>query len=235
MVHIKKINDYHFGLACDLSDKDTDGLIRLFKTPQSAAHGVLSGRGSISKTTLDKTGSVVIKYFRRGGLIRHFTRQRYLKLGETRPQLEFEMLEEMKKIGVSAPSPVAWAYKKEGFFFYTGWLVMQEIKKQQSLAEVSKKDSERAKYILKKTAAQLSILIKNKILHVDLHPGNVLVDPTDHVYLIDFDKAKKSRMENNRLKLFYLERWKRAVKKHNLPNSLSTYMEEELLKTTESD
>jgi aminoglycoside phosphotransferase (APT) family kinase protein len=33
------------------------------------------------------------------------------------------------------------------------------------------------------------MLILNGIKHVDLHPGNVLVDGTGQVFLLDFDKA----------------------------------------------
>ena len=63
-------------------------------------------------------------------------------------------------------------------------------------------------------------LVQNKILHVDLHPGNVIVDPEGKVYLLDFDKGRIFRGSRQRLQERYFARWKRAVIKHGLPAML---------------
>ena len=36
---------------------------------------------------------------------------------------------------------------------------------------------------------QISRLIDHGIWHVDLHPGNVVIDQNDRVFLLDFDKG----------------------------------------------
>ena len=65
---------------------------------------------------------------------------------------------------------------------------------------------------------------QNQILHVDLHLGNVLVDSNSRVYLIDFDKARYSIQNKDKLRDKYLRRWRRAVIKHRLPEKLSDLM-----------
>ena len=75
--------------------------------------------------------------------------------------------------------------------------------------------------VMKAVIKQVSILIKNKILHVDLHPGNVIVGNQNQVYLLDFDKASIFPGEKNALRSRYLRRWNRAIQKHGLPEILS--------------
>ena len=68
---------------------------------------------------------------------------------------------------------------------------------------------------------QIAALVQNSILHVDLHPGNVVVDAAGKVYLLDFDKGSVYHGNRQKLKNRYLNRWQRAVSKHGLPNMLS--------------
>ena len=72
---------------------------------------------------------------------------------------------------------------------------------------------------------QISALIQNDILHVDLHPGNVLVDAAGKVYLLDFDKGSVYHGNRQKLKNRYITRWKRAVNKHGLPKFLAEMMQ----------
>jgi 3-deoxy-D-manno-octulosonic acid kinase len=69
---------------------------------------------------------------------------------------------------------------------------------------------------------QLNILVENQIHHIDLHPGNVLVDNQDNLYIIDFDKARTTPQNRQKLKKKYLSRWQRAVVKYQLPAVLNT-------------
>jgi 3-deoxy-D-manno-octulosonic acid kinase len=74
---------------------------------------------------------------------------------------------------------------------------------------------------VEQAANQVVLLINQQILHVDLHPGNVLVDADGKVFLLDFDKAQKVAGKRNKLRDYYLCRWRRAVIKYNLPEVLS--------------
>ena len=75
---------------------------------------------------------------------------------------------------------------------------------------------------------QILLLIQNGILHVDLHPGNIVIDGDNQVFLVDFDKGKIYQGNREKLKNRYLSRWQRAVNKHGLPNMLNEMLIEGL-------
>ncbi len=217
-ISIKIFDSYHFGFLHDLTEQHLKHLTKLFKTYSKPVNSVLGGRSSVVVDEINGLGSVVIKYYRRGGLVRYFVKQKYLKCGKTRGQKEYELLQKVISLGISAPEPIAFAYR--GRLFYKGWLVTREIKEHQTLAELSFSNETRTRKIMKEVTRQISILIKNSILHVDLHPGNVIVDNQDRVYIIDFDKGRLFHGKNTSLRNRYLSRWNRAVKKHRLPEIL---------------
>ena len=214
----KKYDSYHFGSASDLADRQLKQLITFFNMPTNTVDSVLGGRSSVATAQLEGIGSVVVKYYTRGGLVRYLVKRRYLRWGKTRCQIEYEILQKVRGLSVSAPEPIAFAYR--GGLFYKGWLVTKKIKEQQTLAQLSCTDEEHAHIVMKELIDQVSILIKNNIFHVDLHPGNVLVDSSDRVFLLDFDRACISQRDKNRLRDHYLVRWRRAVIKHRLPEML---------------
>ena len=218
----KIYNSYHFGLSSDLKENHLKHLIKLFQRPAQTSTSVLGGRRSVFIDKVDKIGFVAVKYYHRGGLVRPFIKKRYLKLGKTRCQTEYEILQKVRSIGINAPEPIAFAYR--GCLFYQGWLVTREIKHHHTLAELSLLNEKRARFAMKKVIEQVSTLIKNSILHVDLHPGNVIVDNQDRVYILDFDKGVIFPGNINILKNRYIRRWNRAIKKHKLPEMLIELM-----------
>ncbi|MDY6971105.1 MAG: lipopolysaccharide kinase InaA family protein [Thermodesulfobacteriota bacterium] len=218
-ISIDRIYDsYHFGSSWELTDQHVEQLIRLFNAPTNTVDSVLGGRNSVTITQLEGVGSVVVKHYTRGGLIRRVVKRRYLKWGKTRGQIEYEVLQKVRGFGLSAPEPLVYAYR--GNLLYKAWLVTREIKQQQTLAELSCLDEERARIVMKEVAVQAATLIENNIVHADLHPGNVLVDSSDRVFIVDFDKAFLSRGNRHKLRNKYLTRWQRSVIKHRLPEML---------------
>ena len=81
---------------------------------------------------------------------------------------------------------------------------------------------------MQSTAEQITLLVRNNILHVDLHPGNVVIDDRRQVYLLDFDKGRIYRGSREKLKDRYIARWRRAVDKHRLPDMLNDALRTEL-------
>lgn len=193
----------------------------LYKSPQKA-RSVLGGRGSVAIHDLNGVGPVAIKHFTRGGWLGFLVSHYYLKFGSTRSQVEYEMLETVKALGVSVPEPLAYIYR--GRFFYRAWLVTKAIENHRTLAELISEDRDRAENVVQQLVSHVETLIKNKIFHIDLHPGNVLVDEENKVYLIDFDKAHAYSGQANDLRDKYLCRWRRAVIKHELAEVLSELM-----------
>jgi 3-deoxy-D-manno-octulosonic acid kinase len=219
MHQINTYGSYHFGSPLDLTNQQLKQLIRYFNLPKDTVNSTLGGRTSMTVARLEGIGSVVIKYYRRGGAIRYLIKKRYLKCGKTRCQIEYELLQKVRSLGINVPEPVAFAYR--GHLFYQCWLVTREIKDHQTLVQISCSNEEQARMVMQEVVKQVSILIKNKFLHVDLHPGNVIVDSQNKVYLLDFDKGGIFPGDKNALRTRYLRRWNRAIQKHGLPEILS--------------
>ena len=204
----------------NLTEPQLRTLAGLFHHPVKTSEvSLLGGRTSVTPAQLDGIGSVVVKYYRRGGLMRYIIKQRYLKLGKTRAQREFELLQTVSNLGLNVPQPIAYAHC--GRLLYRAWLITREIKQPLSLARLCLIDEKRAQRTMKSVIAQISRLIDHNLLHVDLHPGNVVVDQKDRVFLLDFDKGKVYKGNKTKLKYRYINRWQRAVSKHGLPKMLS--------------
>ncbi len=218
---------YLIGTALNLDNNDCGTLIRLFEKPAVDINDILGGRASVVKTQLNTIGPVVIKYYRRGGMIRHLIRDTFLRSGKTRARRKFEMYETVRALGISCPEPLIWASR--GSLFYKAYLVTREITQSRTLADICLEDESRCSDAVQKTADQIVLLIKNRIHHVDLHPGNVLIDGENQIYIIDFDKACVSPMKPNKLAAAYLKRWKKAVFKYQFPDFMNDIMEKIIL------
>ena len=218
----RTIDSYHFGFSLNLTESQLSSLTGLFHHPELAGDSVLDGRASVTPLQLEGIGSVVIKHYRRGGLMRYFIKRRYLKFGKTRAQREFELLDIVGNLGLNVPQPIAYAHR--GRLFYRAWLVTREIHQPLSLARLSLHNEKKTRTAMESAIEQISSLIQNSILHVDLHPGNIVVDGEGKVYLLDFDKGSVYHGNRQKLKNRYLTRWQRAVTKHRLPTTLGEIM-----------
>jgi len=223
MILNRTIDSYHFGFSLNLIKSQLRALTGLFHHPDPVGVSVLGGRTSVTPVQLDGIGSVVIKHYRRGGLMRYLIKRRYLKFGKTRAQREFELLDTVGTLGINVPEPIAFAHR--GRLFYRAWLVTREIQQPLSLARLSLQDEKKTSIAMESVIEQISWLIQNDILHVDLHPGNVVVDAAGKVYLLDFDKGSVYHGNRQKLKNRYLTRWQRAVNKHGLPKVLTEMMQ----------
>ena len=182
----------------------------------------LNGRAAVTRGEVPGIGRVVVKHFMRGGLLRHLVERLYLRWGPVRSEQEFELLERVRALGVRAPEPVACGFR--GGLFYRTWLVTKEIAHSRSLADLSQQDEDLAREYMRELINQVGILIRNNLLHVDLHPGNVLISDEGKLYILDFDKAREFKGPKNKLRDVYLHRWRRAVIKHKLPEILTEIM-----------
>ena len=110
---IKTYDSYNFGFSYDLSDQHLKHLIKLFQTPSKTSNSILGGRRSVLIDKIDDIGSVAVKYYHRGGFVRHLIKKRYLKCGKTRGQKEYELLQKVRRLGINAPEPIAFAYQAQ--------------------------------------------------------------------------------------------------------------------------
>jgi 3-deoxy-D-manno-octulosonic acid kinase len=214
----QKYASFTVGSTLELTNQQLKCLTRLFRIPVKTLGPGLIGRSSVTISHLKGIGFVVVKHYTRGGFIRYFLKQRYLRWGRTRGETEFKILQKARQIGVSVPEPIAYAFK--GGLFYKGWLVSRKIEEQQTLAKLACDNEGRTDTVMENIIEQIAILIDHRILHVDLHPGNILIDHANRVFLIDFDKARITHKNRKMLTERYINRWRRAVIKHQLPQML---------------
>ena len=219
----KKIHFYRFGFSRHLGDEQLKDLLPHFPTQKTADASLAGGRAPVATTVIKDIGPVVIKQYMRGGCMRFILKNRYVKWGKTRSQVEYESMHKLRRLGIRTPEPVAYAYR--GFPLYSAWLITRKIEKACSLAELSCQDIQRVSGIMEKVIAQIDKLIECRFMHVDLHPGNVVIDQKDRVFLVDFDKGHIYHGSKTKLRNRYIKRWQRAVGKHKLPKMLSDMMQ----------
>ncbi|MFW6284571.1 MAG: lipopolysaccharide kinase InaA family protein [Desulfosalsimonas sp.] len=215
MMTLQRHLGYQFGSGRGLTRPQMDRLAEYFQMPPQPPRGRLGGRTAVQTAEIKGLGKVVIKAYFRGGLMGRIIEKTYLNIGPCRGRAEFEMLTRIRALGVRAPSPVAFASK--GRFLQNTWLITQQIENVRTLSELAMADEKTAEQIIPAVAGQVRRLIENRILHVDLHPGNILVDGCGRVYIIDFDKAVQAGGDAARLRRRYVRRWQRSVIKHELP------------------
>ena len=213
----QKVGKFSIFSEGEFSKDALDQLVELFHTKSARQEVGLEGRRSVTRGKLAGVGPIVVKHFARGGLLGKFISRYFLNTGSIRSQIEFEMLHAVQRLGVPVIEPIAYAFS--GGLIYKCWLVTREFEGTQTLAELSRVDEQRAQEISGRVAEHVARLVRNQILHIDLHPGNVLVS-SDELRLIDFDKATYYTGSAERLRDRYLVRWRRAVIKHQLPDVL---------------
>lgn len=213
------VGPYTIGALPSINEEQLKLIAKLFYKPVSPTESVLGGRHCVTRETINGLGRAVVKHYTRGGVLKTFIDSRYVRFGPSRSEAEFKMLVRVRDLGINAPLP--YAYATEGTFLYRAWLVTQEIENSESLAEISLRDEDRALTLVDSVTKEISALIDHGILHLDLHPGNVLVDSTNKVFLLDFDKARDYNGSKSSLRDWYLRRWRRAVIKHALPETLA--------------
>jgi len=222
MKDIIKYQGFEIGLADHGSSVNLAHLIDLTEQEGEDSERLLEGRGFVLRTEIPPFGPVVLKQYHRGGLLGKINSSYYLRFSMNRPAHEYRLLEFVRSNQIEAPKPLAWLTK--GKLFYQGWLLMEEIKYKYSLADCHTLSPEEVSSVLGSFSVLVEKLIRARIYHVDLHPGNVLVDANGKVSLIDFDKACIFSGPANILRDKYLCRWRRAVIKHGLPDFLSEHV-----------
>ncbi|MFO7753532.1 MAG: lipopolysaccharide kinase InaA family protein [Desulfobacteraceae bacterium] len=226
-MYYTEYRSYIFRSSVPLEPETLDRFVRIFRGDESScartglsdSGTVLGGRTSSRFTEIPETGPVAVKFYSRGGLIRHISSDRYFYTGSIRSGVEFSFLSHARKAGVSVPFPLAYASK--GRVFYRAWLITRRIQAHTSFAELCLNDPERAFRLVPSISRSVRRLVEKGICHVDLHPGNVLIDWNDVNYIIDFDKAFFYSKSRAKLAEKYRNRWARAVRKHGLPESFA--------------
>ena len=173
----------------------------MFDPDALAARGLVTGsaaagRGGATFFRLDGA-ELVLRRYRRGGLVRHLTRDRYLSRGamRSRPMREFALLLELEASGLPAPRAFAARRTRHGPF-ESGALVTHRLPGR-TLAELLVDASGNASAPDVPWAAIgrcVARFHRAGVAHADLNAHNVLVagaGGTPAVSLIDFDRGRR--------------------------------------------
>ncbi len=197
-------------------------IITLFNRLDEARRGGVVSPQGITRQSVEGIGKVVVKHYLRGGILSYLLHRTYLRSGggDYRSKHEFLMLMRVRSYGIAAPQPIV--YGVEGGLFYKTWLVLSELEGVTALADLNTAtDAKRFEAAMEQLVMQVERLIENRVFHIDLHPGNVVIDNAGQLFILDFDKARMFNGQLNDLRDRYLRRWRRAVIKHGLPESFS--------------
>lgn len=229
MYQIKTQDKYTIGLLQKAKMYNINNIIAICEGRTVKNRKALTGRGSISIFNDHNDRKVAIKPYLRGGALGLLNASSYLDVGgKCRAQIELEWLVRMPRLGVSTPEPLFYV-KKEGAGIYQCWLGMYYLENTEPFVDVIRQDYIRAYYLMPLVCQQVANLIFGNVLHVDLHPGNVLTTGETEVDLVDFDRAVYFNTKNtSALAEKYIERWQRACKKHKIPVEISKAFRQEL-------
>jgi 3-deoxy-D-manno-octulosonic acid kinase len=131
----------------------------------------------------------VLRHYRRGGLMAHFSGDRYLWQGEqyTRPFEEWQLTYRLHRAGLPVPAPLAARYRRRGLA-YTGDLITERLPVVGSLTECLRTG---ALSVL--TWVSIGRCVRRfhdlGVCHADLNAHNVLLSE-EGVYLVDFDRCQ---------------------------------------------
>ena len=170
-----------------------------------------------------KEHALVLRQFRRGGLIGRLNPEWYLDLGpeRSRPHQEYKLLEWMTHKGLAVPTPVAARHAPWGFW-YRGDLITKRILDARTLAEIITEYSLEPR-MWQKVGEAIRQMHDLSVYHSDLNCRNILLDRQDKVWLIDFDKCGRKTGENWKLK--NLNRLKRSLIKLTVEEQRSCWTE----------
>ena len=182
---------------------------------QEAGHhrGMSAGRGMahfVSYQGLD----MVLRPFRRGGLVGKLNHDLYLNTGveRSRAMREFALLQWMRCEALPVPRAVAARVTGAGMF-YRAAILTERIPDAHPFEDVLRQ-GEATAALWTSVGATIKQMHRAGVDHTDLNCRNILIDAGDSVWLIDFDKCQ--RREPGPRAARNLDRLKRSLVKEGV-------------------
>ena len=134
---------------------------------------------------------MVLRHFRRGGLMGKINRDLYLKASveESRAMKEFVLLSWMRDQGLPVPRPVAARYQPAGLF-YRADIITELIPNSRPMVEWMQ-DGGLALTLWQKVGRAIGFMHRLGVHHADLNGRNILIEGQQKIWLIDFDKCER--------------------------------------------
>lgn len=194
-------------------------------TPDVVAGMPLAGgRGAVWAVDLDERSRGVLRWYRRGGAIRHLVYDRYF--GWTpRPIRELALTHAVIQRGVAAPEVLAARVDRLPWGWYRGAIVTREVSGAETFAESLRRTPDGAGRtgVLTSVGRAIRDLHDRGIHHRDLNANNILVRRAPDgvaVWFIDFDRAEVHHVMTawtRRRELSRLERSLRKLSQRGMP------------------
>jgi 3-deoxy-D-manno-octulosonic acid kinase len=155
---------------------------------RNAVEGSGTGRGE-ALFVRNGAQSLVLRHYRRGGLVAHVLADRYRWRGEneTRPFAEWLLTHHLHRAGLPVPVPVAARYVRRGNW-YRGDLLTERLQGARSLAS-RLAEGTLPIYVWVAIGRCIRRFHAAGVCHADLNAHNILLDEADNVFLIDFDRG----------------------------------------------
>jgi 3-deoxy-D-manno-octulosonic acid kinase len=148
------------------------------------------GRGSTCFISVDGR-QMVLRHYRRGGLVARLVRDRYWWRGAraTRSFREWLLLHDLCREGYPVPVPLAARYSRQGST-YTADILMEHIPATRTLVEALKGAALPIQRWVQ-VGRCIRRFVDAGVSHADLNAHNILLDDSGGVWLIDFDRARR--------------------------------------------
>lgn len=179
--------------------------------------GSASGRGTTWFVQLDST-QAALRHYRRGGLFSRLIEDSYWFSGEdnTRSFQELMLLNYLRESNVHVPRPIAARVVKSGFT-YRADLLSEKVADSRDLVAILK-EKPLTKTMYQKIGDEIRKMHAAQVNHTDLNIHNILIDSTNKVWIIDFDKCYQQ--QGDTWKLNNWERLKRSFEKERLKSGI---------------
>ncbi|MFT4648216.1 MAG: tRNA A-37 threonylcarbamoyl transferase component Bud32 [Glaciecola sp.] len=160
----------------------------------------LKGRGNLEEFHLPSGQVLIIRRFRRGGLVRHLSKDRFLD--PERPFREIVLSEGLRERGFQTPIIAAARSRRLGFMGYRLELITEQVPGVKSLGRWQAQfrsagvDTELQRSMLGVTAQTVRRLHDAGFEHSDLQPENLLWQPAaagqdPYLWILDLDRSKQ--------------------------------------------
>jgi len=138
----------------------------------------------------------VLRHYLRGGLIGKVLHDQYLFTGKynSRSWQEFELLQHMQQQHLPVPAPIAACIQKKGFY-YSAHIIIEKIPGARDLHQILTQ-APLSEQCWQDIGRAIASLHQQQIYHHDLNIHNIMLDPQQKVWLIDFDRCHSRTGQN---------------------------------------
>ena len=187
---------------------------------------VRTGRGSYKIVSLSEGFDVQVRGFLRGGWLRFINNDIFWvgskEKDRYRPVVELVNVSKLYLAKVNVPLVLGAAVESIlNGLAYRAYICYEAIPEAKNLLAVGREmPPEELNRIAFDAGKEAGKMLNAGVMHRDLHVGNVLLDKNQQVVLIDFDKSYCIEGNNKYYATKLIERWKRSVLKHSLPDEI---------------